>query len=249
MEDKLNRLFKKYVLLFIDEYQGFLSKNQLDDLRKLNYDHLIEFKDMNKPFGEPLYGKIYLPNIVNELINNFASMPNYNTMRSELHNKNLSSYLKYMCDNGYQVEDYYQDILLYFVFFFVIKNHSSFIYGLINQEIEYLSIKYNLRCANLFAREEKIVSKVTPILKMEGCRRLIFSDKATSFKYLNEQIGFRYANLIDEISSLMDNEYDKLKKKEYEGFSGFLDYMEDYDHLSYGSAYSEILDFEVQNSV
>ena len=62
--------------------------------------------------------------------------------------------------------DYYDDILMYFVFKLVIKDNSGFINGLINQEIRFLCIKYSLRCANLYAREEKIVGKLTNFLKI-----------------------------------------------------------------------------------
>lgn len=247
MIERLSELLKKYVSIFINEYANYLSKEQLETLRKINFNNIIELTDLTMPFGITQFNKIYLSN--NELINNLKEMPNYNTIRTSLDNKNLSSYLKYMCDNGYDTINYYEDILMYFVFLLVIKNKSSFIYGLINQEMHFLSIKYSLKVAYLYAREDRVVSKLTPVLKIEGCRKVLFMDKVSAFKYLNDNFGYRYAKLVDEISLLMDKENEVLKNKDYGGINGFLNYVDDYDHISYGDVYNHILDFEVKNSL
>ena len=248
MKERLSNLLKKYVGVFINEYADYLSKEQLETLKKINYQDIINVYDLSVPFGVIQYGKIYMTE-VEPLMSNLKKMPNYNTQKSILHNQNLSSYLQYMCANGYDSIDYYEDILLYFVFFMVIKNNSGLIKGIINQEIRFLSIKYSLRFASLFAREEKVVSKITPVLKMDGCRKILFMDKASSFKYLNDNYGFRYATLVNHISDLIDSEFKLINEKEYSGFNGFLDYVNDYERIYYVDAYNEILDFEAQNSL
>ena len=249
MIEELNNILKKYVTIFINEYSSYLSKDQLESLKEINYDKAICFMDITRPFGVISLGQICLSKVSDELINNLRNMPNYNTKKTLLHNKNMSSYLKYMCDNGYSVLDYYSDILFYFVFDLVIKNHSGLVYGLINQEIKYLSIKYSLRLASIYAREEAVLEKVTPLLGIETCRKILFMDKASCFKYLNDNYGFRYANLISNIESLINNEYNNLEKKDYVGFQGFLDYTEEYDNISYGDVYNYILDFKVENNI
>lgn len=249
MIEDLNKIFKKYVSIFIEEYAGYLSKEQLEGLKDINFNNAIKLDSTNKPFGIISLGQINLSDYSEELINNLKKMPNYNSHHYNLNNKNLSSYLKYMCDNGYSTYDYYTDILMYFVFKLVIKNPSSLINGLVNQEIKYLSIKYSCRFANLYSREEAITTKLTPFLGVDGCRKVIFSDSATAFKYLNDNKGFRVAKLVNDVSRLIDNEHKSLDKNEYNGYSGFLNYATDYDHLSYGDVYNHILDFEVENSL
>ena len=249
MIDNLNNIFKKYITIFIQEYANYLSKEQLELLKDFNFDNAIKLEKTIKPFGIISLGQINLANYSEELINNLKKMPNYNTNKYELNNKNMSSYLKYMCDSGYNVDDYYKDILMYFVFKLVIKNTNGLINGLINQEMKYLSIKYSLRIANLYPREEFITNKITPFLGIEGCRKVIFSDTATSFKYLNDNYGFRIAKLVNEVSELIEDEYQILDKKEYIGYSGLLDYAIDYDHISYGDVYNYILDFETENEL
>ena len=248
MED-LTNILKKYVAIFVNEYGDYLSKEKLESLKEINYEDAIKEEDMNNPFGLISLGRICFSNISNELIDNLKNMPNYNTKKSLLHNKNLSSYLKYMCDNGYQKEDYYEDILMYFVFRLVIKNKSSFINGLINQEIKYLSIKYSIRAASLYPREEAIISKITPFLGIDAIRKILFMDKPTAFKYLNDNYGYRYAFFIDEIERLIDEEFNNSIKEEYPGYQGFLDYTIDYDNVSYGDVYNHILDFQVENNL
>ncbi len=176
-------------------------------------------------------------------------MPNYNSSHTLLNNRNISAYLKYMCDSGYNEIDYYSDILMYFAFKLVIKNNSGLINGLINQEMKYLSVKYSLRLAFLYPREEAIVTRITPLLGVDGCRTILFLDSATTFKYLCENVGFRVAKLVNNIEELIEDEYQKLDKKEYVGYSGFLDYILDYDHLSYGDVYNCLLDFETENEL
>lgn len=248
MVDDLNKLFKKYVAIFINEYSDFLSKEQLEVLKTINYDNVITFDNIPRPLGMISLGKIYLPNSTS-IFKNFKSMPNYNTKKEELDNKNMTSYLKYMCDNGYDINDYYSDILMYFVFNLVIKSPSGLINGLINQEMKYLSIKYSIRIANLYAREEVITDRISPIIGIKDCRKMIFMDRASSFKYLNDNYGYRVAKLVLDIDDSIDDEYKKISLKEYPGNNGILDYIDDYDHLLYGDAYNCILDYETENSL
>lgn len=249
MIDDLNNVFKKYVSVFINEYADYLSKDQLELLKSINYDNAIKLDSTDKPFGIVSLGQINLPSYSDELINNLKKMPNYNRSHYQLNNKNLSAYLKYMCDSGYNLFDYYSDILMYFVFKLVVKNNNGLINGLINQEMKYLSIKYSFRFAYLYPREEVITNKITKYLGMDGCRKIIFSDSATTFKYLNDNKGYRIAKLVNDLSELVEDEYQKLYQNEYDGYSGFLSYAHDYDHLSYGDVYNYLLDFEVENSL
>ena len=249
MIDDLNKILKKYVAIFINEYSDFLSLEQLESLKSINFSDAIKEADIPKPFGIVSLDRIYLSKTSNELINNLRNMPGYNTNHCELNNKNMSSYLKYMCDNGYDINDYYSDILMYFVFRYVIKNTSGFINGLINQEMKYISIKYSLRLANLYAREEAIVNKISPIIGLNSCRKILFLDKASAFKYLNDNHGFRVAKLVNDIDILMEDVYGTIEKKEYHDYNGFLDYIDDYDHLLYGDVYNYILDYEIENSL
>lgn len=249
MIDELNNIFKKYVSIFLKEYANYLSKEQLEILKEFNFNNAIKINCTTKPFGIIYLGQINLSDCSEELINNLKKMPNYNSSHYELNNKNMSSYLKYMCDSGYNLIDYYSDILMYFVFKLVIRDSNGLVNGLINQEMKYLSIKYGLRLAFLYPREEAITTKITPFLGIEGCRKVIFSDSATSFKYLNDNMGFRIASLVDGVRELIDDEYDSLNNKDYSGYNGFLNYASDYDHLSYGDVYNYILDFETENEL
>ncbi len=248
MIEELNSIFKRYIIIFIKEYGDYLSKDQLELLKTINFNNAIKLDGTNKPFGVISLGQVNLPDYSEELINNLKKMPNYNSRHYNLNNKNLSSYLKYMCDSGYNLLDYYSDILMYFVFKLVIKNPNGLINGLVNQEIKYLSVKYSFRFANLYPREEVITNKLIPFLGVEGCRKVIFSDSATSFRYLNETKGFRIAKMVNDISTLIENEHQLLEKNDYKGYSGFLDYTTDYDHLSYGDVYNYFLDFEAENT-
>lgn len=249
MINDLNNVFKKYVSVFILEYSDYLSKEQLERLKDIKFDNAIKLDSTSKPFGIVSLGQVNLPDYSNELIDNLKKMPNYNSRHYDLNNKTISSYLKYMCDSGYNLFDYYTDILMYFVFKLVIKNNSGLVNGLINQEMRYLSIKYGFRFAYLFPREEAITSKITKFLGLDGCRKIIFSDSATSFKYLNDTKGYRIAKLVNNIEELIEDEYQELSNKEYKGYSGFLDYATDYDHLLYGDVYNYILDFETENEL
>ena len=249
MIDELNKVFKEYVSIFIQEYTDYLSIEQLDLLKSINFNNAIKLDSTSKPFGIISLGQINLSDYSEKLINNLKKMPSYNSKHDKLNNKNLASYLRYMCDSGYSLLDYYSDILMYFVFKLVIKNSNGLIDGLINLEIKTLASKYSFRFANLYPREEAIVSKLTKFLDTDECRKIIFSDNATSFKYLNDNKGFRFAELIDNVQELIDDEYQELSNKDYNGYTGFLDYTVDYDNLSYGSVYNCILNYEAENEL
>ena len=248
IENMLSELLKNYVIVFLEEYHSFLSNSQIEILKNIDYRKIISFTNTNVPFGMVDYDKIYLSNVSNTLIDNIKLMDEYNTKRYFLNNKNLSSYLKYICENGYNLLEYYSDVLMYFVFKLVIKDNSGFTNGLINQEIKFLSIKYSIRCANLYAKEEKVISKITPIFKANTIRSILFMDKVSRFKYLNDNYGLRYAEFIENISDMIDKEFKSLDK-DVSSYDGFLDYVSIYDKLSYIDAYDCILDFKAQNSL
>ncbi len=249
MKNELITILKKYVMIFLNEYKDFLTRQDLETLRNLDYDNIFIFDDINIPFGTVFLDKIYLCNSNYELLNRLKEMPNYNSLRRPLNNHNLSSYLKYMCDNGYSLLDFYSDILMYFLFSMVVKNDSFLVKGIINQEMQLLSIKYNLRVASLYAREEKIIEKITPIFKFDGIRKMLFMDMPTCFKYLNDYYGYRYAKMVNDLFYLVDDEHNKkIKNKEYSGVNGLIEYTNDYDHLSYGDVYNYFLDFEAENT-
>lgn len=249
MKNELAIILKKYVAIFINEYRDFLTKDNLNTLESIDYENIFIFDNFNVPFGTVFINKIYLCDCNSELINSLKKMTNYNINKTPLNNKNLSTYLQYMCENGYNILDFYSDILMYFIFSLVIKNDSFLIMGAINQEMKLLSIKYNLRIASLYAREEKIIDKITPIFKYDTMRKIIFMDLPTSFKYINENFGFRFAKLLEDLFIMVDNQYQSIKWKDYIGIKGLVEYINDYDHLSYADAYNYILDFEVENNL
>lgn len=249
IENMLCNMFKNYVVIFLKEYSDFLSKDQLEILKKINYQDAIRIEEMSTPFGDVKLGRIYFSNAFQKVISKIQSMPDYNTKKAPLHNKTLSSYIKYMCENGYHDIDYYSDILMYFVFKLVIKNDTPFVWGLINQEIKYLSIKYNLKTASLYAKEEMIVSRLTPYLKINTCRKLIFLDEVSSFKYLNDNFGYRYAKLVFDISKMISEKYSVIKEKPISNLEDILNFADDYDHLSYVDEFDYLLDFEASRQI
>lgn len=248
IEETLSKMLKKYVDIFINEYKNFLSSSQLDLLKSIDYQKIITIENLSKPFGEIFLGKIYLSKANEELIERLHKMEGFNTHKYNLDNKDLSSYLKYMCENGYDIQNFYQDILIYFVFKMIIKDSSSFLNGIINQEVKYLSIKYSIKCANLYPKEEKIVEKVTKILKLDVIRKLLFMDKVSRFKYLCDNYGYRYGVFFEKIENIMKKEFNALDKP-YDGVDGFLDYTDSYDQISYGEAYNGIIEFQVENKL
>lgn len=245
----LNELLKKYVGIFIDEYASFLDHHQLQILRDIDYDKIINYSDLTYPLGQVNFNQIYLSNSVDSLIKAISSMPNYGTSNSYLNNKNYSSYLKYICDNGYKTIDYYADQLMYFIFKLVIKNNSGLVDGLINKEIQYLSNKYKIRMVNLYKREEVIANKVIDFISHKHARQVLFMDKSSAFKYLNDNLGYRFAMLFYDVSNLIDESYQTLFQKNYQGFHGIINYAKDYDGLLYGDVYNYLLDFSVSNTI
>ena len=69
----------------------------------------------------------------------------------------------------------------------------------------------------------------------------------TAYKYLNETMGYHYADFYYGILSIVDQEYKKIDLCNYNSDNGLLRYAHDYDHLLYGNAYNYLLDFNVNN--
>ena len=102
---------------------------------------------------------------------------------------------------------------------------------------------------NLYKREEVIANKVIDFIGRDNARKILFMDRTSAFKYLNDNLGYRYANLFYDVSQLVDNNYQTLFQKNYQGFHGIINYAKDYDAILYGDVYNYLLDFEVKNNL
>ena len=242
MREKLSGLLKKYVTIFMNEYANFLTKQQLQLLKSINYDKIIKMSDFSIPVGIINYDQIYLSN-------NLVNIPRTRNVREGwLNNKNYTSYLKYLNNIGCDTYRYYSDQLMFLVFKLVIGNDKGIINGFINHEVNNLRRKYRFQAVNLYKREEIISNKVMNILGHDNCLRIMFMDMPSSFKYLNDNLGYRYADFYYQITMLVDHQYQKIQLDKYTTRDGLIKYANDYDKLLYGDAYNYLLDFSINNS-
>lgn len=242
MKDKLSDLLKKYVNIFINEYSDYLNKEQLSLLKNINYEKIIKMSDFNLPVGIINYNSIYISN-------NLLDIPKKKEQEAFLNNKNYTSYLKHLNNVGCNTYEYYTHQLMFLVFKLVIGTDSGIINGFINFEINNLKRKYRFQAVNLYQREEVISSKVIKVLGYNHTRKIMFMDMPSAFKYLNDYLGYRYADFYYQITELVDYEYGKLNLDKYTGNNGLTNYAKDYDHLLYGDAYNYLLDFNINNNV
>ena len=99
---------------------------------------------------------------------------------------------------------------------------------------------------NLYSREEAISKRILKVLKREDVLNIIFKDKVNSYKYLCDNLGYRYGEFINGVNDLINEETEVLKK-DYPGFNGFIKYAKEYDGIGYGDVYNYILDFYAEN--
>lgn len=241
MREKLSDLLKKYVTIFINEYAEFLNKQQLQLLKAIDYDKIIKISDFSIPVGIINYDQIYISD-------NLINIPRNNSLSVSLNNKNYTGYLKYINAMGCDTYQYYADQLMFLVFKLVIGNDNGIINGFINHEVNKLKQKYHFQAVNLYKREEVISNKVMNILGYDNCLRIMFMDMPSSFKYLNDHLGYRYADFYYQISLMVNYQYKKLRIDKYTSKDGLIKYATDYDNLLYGDAYNYLLDFSINNN-
>lgn len=242
MRDKLSTLLKKYVNIFLQEYASYLSKEQLMLLKNINYSQIIKVSDFSIPVGIINYQSIYVSN-------SLISIPKKNDQYSFFNNKNYTSYLKYLDNYGCDTYEYYAHQLMFLVFKLVIDNDNGIINGFINYEVDKLRKKYHFQAVNLYKREEVISNKVRKVLGDDYILKIMFMDMPSAFKYLNDHLGYRYADFYYQISYLVNHEYQKIKLDNYTDHDGLVKYAHDYDKLLYGNAYNYLLDFNINNNV
>ena len=240
MKDKISALLKKYVNIFLKEYSSYLNKEQLILLKQINYNQIIKFANFSIPVGIINYSSIYLSD-------NLLNIPKTNN-KYIINNKNYTSYLKILNNNGCNTYEYYAHQLMFLVFKLVINQETGLINGFINYEINNLKRKYKFQAVNLYQREELIANKVRNVLGRDNVLKIMFMDMPSSFKYLNNILGYRYADYYYRVSLLMDNEYKKIRIDNYTSKDGLVKYARDYDSLLYGSVYNYLLDFSINNS-
>lgn len=242
MKDKLSGLLKKYINIFVKEYGNYLNKEQLITLKNINYDQIIKTNNFIIPVGIINYNSIYISD-------NLLNIPKKNNYQSWLNNNNYTSYLKQLNNVGCNTYEYYAHQLMFLVFKLVIGNDSGLINGFINYEVNNLRRKYRFQAVNLYKREEVISQKIINLLARETVLKIMFMDMPTAFKYLNDNLGYRYADLYYQLTNIVDSEFQKIKPDNYTSNNGLIKYAHDYDQLLYGDAYNFLLDFNISNSL
>lgn len=242
MKNKISELLKKYVSIFIKEYSNYLNKEQLEILKNIDYDKIIKINNFSIPVGIVNYNSIYISD-------NLVNIPKRIMNQPWINNKNYTGYLKYLNSVGCNTYEYYAHQLMFLVFKLVIGNDSGIINGFINFEVNNLRRKYRFQAVNLYKREEVISSKLIKVLGRENILKIMFMDMPSSFKYLNNQLGYRYADFYYQLSVMVDNEYKKIKPDNYTSNDGLVNYAHDYDKLLYGDAYNYLLEFNISNSL
>ena len=195
---------KRFVNLFFQEYSKYLDKDQLEIIKSIDYEHIIHINDSNYPLGMVSYNQIFFSNSTDVLIETMKKMNNYGKGNDKINNSNFTSYLKYVCENGYNSYNYYIDQLLYLIFQLVRYDNSGLNNGFINYEIRYLSIKHHLKIPNIYRREEALES-----LKAISYNKSISDEEFNNlFKELTDLRKIRIQNnkedimLFDRVSEL-----------------------------------------------
>lgn len=237
---------KRFVNLFFQEYSKYLDKDQLEIIKNIDYEHIIHINSSNYPLGMISYNQIFFSDSTDVLIETMKKMDNYGKGNNKINNTNFTSYLKYVCENGYDSYSYYMDQLLYLIFQLVRYDNSGLNNGFINYEIRYLSIKHRLRIPNIYRREEALAEKFIKLIGHENLLNIMFKSHIDGYIYLKDHLGYRYAELYDNVSNLVNESYQKLSEKDYSGFQGYVDYARDYDSIGYGDVYNCILEFNAK---
>ena len=245
---ELTSLFKKFLKIFVEEYTDYLTKDELEVLRDINLEKIIKIEKINNPIGVIYFNQILLSDNIEEEINKLTSSNRNKVINNRFHNNtNYKNYLKSISNLNYTSQDYYKDHLMYLLFKLVIQNDSGLVNGLINREVSRLRNKYRFNQVNLYKREEVIANKMIDEIGLEAGKHLIFLDTASSYKYLNDTLGNKYAEYFNTLNNLVNNEYLKFREKELDEDSSLLNYAENYDSLLYGDCYNYQLDFELEN--
>ena len=246
--NKLKNLLQKFVTIFVKEYGKFLDRDQLETLKNLDYENIIHISKYDYPLGVVNLNQIYFTDQVDSLVDAMKNMDDSGHYNTFLNNKTFTSYLKYARDNGYDSYCFYSDQLIYLVFDLVVKNKSFLNKGFINLEVRNISRNYHIQMPNLYSREEAIAKRILKVLKRSDMLNILFKDNVSAYKYLCDNLGYRYGEFINEVNNLINDETEVLNK-EYPGFNGFIKYAKDYDGIAYGDVYNYILDFYANNSL
>ena len=246
MEDNYKMLannLKRFVNLFFQEYSKYLNKDQLETIKNINYDNIIHIDKLDYPLGITNLGQIYFNN-ADELMETMKKTDYYGSGNLTINNKNYTNYLQYMCEKKYNAYQYYSDQLLYMIFKLVRRDDSCLNNGLINYEITYLCYKYNIRIPNLYKKEEVIVERLIKIIGHEHLLNIIFKSYIDAYIYLNNNLGYRFAELYKNVYQMLDE--NNLVDKSYTGTQGYIDYARDYDDIGYGDALNCMLEFNAK---
>ena len=214
-------LAKEVLDILKKEYRPFLSREKLEWLENIDINNLFK-KNTNKSH----YPFIYL-NDDTYYIKDIEYLEN---------DKIISSYL-----NGNKIQDLYQEIVVFLCFILLSSEISPLKIGLIQNEISYLSQKYNLPFNDKLNQKEGEVARVVLEKLFDDLPfNIIFLESEIEiFNYLAEEKGIEIANTYYEISMLMQDKYNEFIKK----CSTISNYFSFYNTINYDDVMDFIFEF------
>lgn len=218
---------EKYINIIIKEYHEYLSNEQIQELKNMDYNKSVVIADTKTISILVMDKKVYLPTEALNVINKLKKHPEYGTNKEHkaytketlLTNDNtFEDYINHAVIKGITPLDYYLENLLHE------SLHISGIVGVgvmseafTELKTRELALKYNLETSGCgYPKEVKIALKLENILGEKIVNKIMFMHNIEDqLKYIEKILGKETRDFYEQTYLEMKKEYSKYNASAY----------------------------------
>lgn len=265
IHEELTILVEDYIKAILDEYGSFIPKDRRNDLNNIkNYNYIIKIHDYGSINGYASDKNIHMPLIADEVLKSLSKIPGFGRDKNHktydedslvINNNTFIDYVKHIFISGTTTQEYYEDLLLHETMHFCGSGGFFAIKEGINELLtRKIALKRNFKtngCA--YPKEVAIAYKLQEIFGEDVINQIAFIPYQRDIsKYLESVLGSEYKDLYEEITMLMESEFnDKYYKymNSYSDLNGMMKKVENYDKIDYEKVYSLINEFAERKGI
>ena len=262
IQKNLTATLEVYILSIIEKYGKYMTDCQLRMLKSIDrYNDIIKIFDFGAINGYADQKNIYMPLSAEKALYKMSKLPgfglkkehkSYTTKNLIINNNTYLNYIWHLFVLGSSVENYYEELLLHETLHFCGSGGATALKEGINELLaRKLALDKNFKTSGCgYPKEVKIAYTLEKLLGEEVINQIAFiNNHSKVIEYLKVTLGEDVADLYDEITFRMEEEFNNKYYKNmdsYDGLCGVVRKTINYFKIDYSEVYIIIDNYNIK---
>lgn len=247
---------ENYINAILIDYSKFIPLSRKNDLSNIrDYSNIIKIHDYGSINGSASLNRINMPLSADKVLKAMSKIEGYGSNRNHktydsnnliINDNTFKTYIDHVFISGTTTEEYYEDLLLHETMHFCGSGGGSALKEGINELLtRKIALKRNFKtngCA--YPKEVKIAYELQYVFGEDAINQIAFlNNNETILNYLKTTLGEDACNLHENVSRLMEKEFQEKYYKfinSYDGINVVLEKANNYEKINYDSVYNLI---------